>query len=73
VGFRSLQHMLGPGIHRSRACLSRYVPPAGFAYPLDGFLPPGPRRPCFVPAALVGFRPSESSPPTGYPQCFHPG
>jgi hypothetical protein len=45
-----------------RVCLTRYVPPSGFGHPLGGFLPPDPRRPCFVPAALLGFRPSELSP-----------
>jgi len=34
---------------------ARYVPPAGFGYPLGGLLPPGPRRPCFMPTALLGF------------------
>lgn len=33
----------------------RYVPPAGFGYPLDGFLPRGPGRLCFAPTALLGF------------------
>jgi hypothetical protein len=42
-------------IHFTRACLTRYVPPAGFGYPLDGLLPPRPRRFCFTPAALLGF------------------
>jgi hypothetical protein len=38
------------------ACHStRYVPPAGFGYPLGGLRPPSPCRPCFVPAALMGF------------------
>jgi hypothetical protein len=34
---------------------ARYVPPAGFGYPLDGLLHPSPCRACFVPAALLGF------------------
>jgi hypothetical protein len=34
---------------------ARYVPPSGFGYPLDGFLPSNPRRLCFAPAALLGF------------------
>jgi hypothetical protein len=38
-----------------RACLTRYVPPSGFGYPLDGLLPPSPRRFCFAPTALLGF------------------
>jgi hypothetical protein len=35
--------------------IARYVPPAGFGHPLGGLLPPSPCRPCFVPAALLGF------------------
>jgi hypothetical protein len=34
---------------------ARYVPPSGFGYPLDGFLPSIPGRFCFTPAALMGF------------------
>jgi len=34
---------------------TRYVPPSGFGYPLDGLRPSGPRRFCFTPAALLGF------------------
>jgi hypothetical protein len=34
---------------------ARYVPPSGFGYPLDGFLPSIPCRFCFTPAALMGF------------------
>jgi hypothetical protein len=33
---------------------TRYVPPSGFGYPLDGFLPSIPCRFCFTPAALMG-------------------
>jgi hypothetical protein len=42
--------------------ISRFGPPAGFGYPLDGLLPPSPCRLCFTPTALVGLAPSESSP-----------
>jgi hypothetical protein len=38
-----------------RVLPARYVPPSGFDYPLDGFLPSGPCRFCFTPAALLGF------------------
>jgi hypothetical protein len=62
VGFCSLQHMPDSGVHSSRVCLARLVPPSGFGYPLDGLLPPGPGQPCFMPTALLGFRPSELSP-----------
>jgi hypothetical protein len=34
---------------------TRYVPPSGFGYPLDGFLPSVPCRSFFIPAALMGF------------------
>jgi hypothetical protein len=34
---------------------ARYVPPAGFAYPLGGFLLPSPCQFYFTPAALLGF------------------
>lgn len=38
-----------------RALPARHVPPSGFGYPPDGFLPPGPGRTSFSPAALTGF------------------
>jgi hypothetical protein len=44
-----------PQVHFSRALPARSVPPSGFAYPLDGFLPAIPCRFCFAPAALLGF------------------
>jgi len=44
-----------PEVHCSRASPTRYVPPSGFGYPLDGFLPRIPCRFCFAPAALLGF------------------
>jgi hypothetical protein len=47
--------MQDSGVHSARVCLARYVPPSGFGYPPDGLLPPGPRRPFFVPTALLGF------------------
>jgi hypothetical protein len=55
MGFCSLQHMLGSEVYLPRACLTRYVPPSGFDYPLGGLLPPSPRRFCFAPTALLGF------------------
>jgi hypothetical protein len=54
----------------ARGCRPRYVPPAGFGYPLGGLLPPRPCRSYFVPAALLGFRPSELPPPGRYPPRF---
>jgi hypothetical protein len=55
MGFGSLQHMEGFEVHHSRAKAARFVPPSGFGYPLDGFLPRIPGRFCFTPAALLGF------------------
>jgi hypothetical protein len=55
MGFSSLQHLRNPRSTQSRASLTRFVPPSGFGYPLDGFLPRVPRRFYFAPAALLGF------------------
>jgi hypothetical protein len=55
MGFRSLQHIQESKVHTSRVLPTRFVPPSGFGYPLDGFLPSIPRRLCFAPTALVGF------------------
>jgi hypothetical protein len=38
----------------SRALPARHLPSSGFGYPLDGFLPRRPCRPCFVPTAPMG-------------------
>jgi len=69
----SLQHIRVRKFTSRGVSRSRYVPPSGFGYPLDGLLLPIPRRPCFVPTALVGFRPSESSPLRRYPTRFRTG
>jgi hypothetical protein len=55
LSFASLQHIKGTKVHLPRALPTRYVPPPGFGYPLDGFLPSNPRRLCFTPTALLGF------------------
>jgi len=39
----------------SRALPARFGPSSGFGHPRDGFLPAQPCRPCFRPAALLGF------------------
>jgi hypothetical protein len=55
MDFASLQHI---GVRKSTThgvSTPRYVPPSGFDHPLDGLLLPSPSRPCFVPAALLGF------------------
>jgi hypothetical protein len=41
-------------VHFTRVLPSRWVPPSGFDYPLDGLLPSNPCRFCFTPAALMG-------------------
>jgi hypothetical protein len=45
----------GSKVHLPRVLPARYVPPSGFGYPLDGFLPSVPCRFFFAPAALMGF------------------
>jgi len=75
MGFRSLQHTTGLRVHFPRALPARYVPPSGFGYPLDGFLPSVPRRFCFNPAALMGFTLRSVLLPKGTralpPECTH--
>jgi len=48
-----LQRSRHPGTHSTRVYLARYVPPSGFL-PSRRLASPGPRRPCFMPATLVG-------------------
>jgi hypothetical protein len=55
MGFPSLQHIRIRRSTCSRVLPARFVPPSGFGYPLDGFLPSDPCRSYFVPAALLGF------------------
>jgi len=55
MGFCSLQHSRDRRSTHRGVSKSRYVPPSGFGYPLDGLLPPSPCRLCFTPAALLGF------------------
>jgi hypothetical protein len=73
LDFCSLQHIRVRKSTDRGVSRPRFVPPSGFGYPLDGLLLPSPRRPCFVPAALLGFRPSESSPLERYPPRFRAG
>jgi hypothetical protein len=54
MGFASLQHTQGTKVHLTRVLPTRYVPPSGFDYPLDGFLPSNPCRFSFTPTALLG-------------------
>jgi hypothetical protein len=62
LDFRSLQHTKAWKSTFRGVSRSRYVPPSGFGYPLDGLLLPSPCRVCFTPTALLGFHPSELSP-----------
>jgi hypothetical protein len=55
MSFRSLQHSPAARIHLARACHTRFGPPSGFDYPLDGFRPSTPGQPYFVLTALLGF------------------
>jgi hypothetical protein len=57
LDFRSLQHMQASAIVLVAASFPKLaaLPPSGFGYPHDGFIPPKPGRFCFVPAALLGF------------------
>lgn len=73
MGFWSLQHMPATAVHVTRVCRTRFVPSSGFGYPPDGFLPPKPRRACFVPTALLGFPSSELSPLARQPPRSHGG
>jgi hypothetical protein len=45
----------GTKVHLPQALPARYVPPSGFGYPLDGFLPSDPCRSSFIPTALLRF------------------
>jgi len=71
MGFRPLQHLKDPKVHLPQAFRARSVPPSGFDYPLDGFLPSNPRRPCFMPTALMGFT-LRSVPPLEGTRTFPP-
>jgi len=62
LDFPALQHFEETEVHLRTDSNPRCVPPAGFGYPLDGFLPPNPCRLCFTPTALVGLSPAEFSP-----------
>lgn len=70
LDFCSLQHIRIRKSTSRGVSTSRYVPPAGFGCPLGGLLLPNPRRPYFVPAALLGLHPSKRSPLERYPHAF---
>lgn len=52
--FGPLQRLKNPGAHFTRVYLARYVPPSGLL-PSRRFASPENRRPCFMPATLLGF------------------
>ena len=58
-------------VYPSRALPARFVPPSGFGYPLDGFLPSNPCQFCFTPTALLGFA-LRSFPPSQGIRAFPP-
>ena len=62
MSFAPLQHLQGRWVRFTRAWRARHLPSSGFGYPLDGLLPGDPCRSSFIPAALLGFRPSKRSP-----------
>lgn len=72
MDFCSLQHLKIRKSTCRGSSTSRYVPPSGFGYPHDGLLLPNPRRPCFVPTALMGLHPSKLFPLERYPPAFPP-
>jgi hypothetical protein len=51
---------------------ARFVPPSGFGYPLDGFLPSIPCRFSFTPAALLGFALRSFLLPNGFRPYYRP-
>jgi len=55
MGSRSLQHSRIRRSTHTGVPPPANGPPSGFDYPLGGFRPPNPCRPCFVSAALMGF------------------
>jgi hypothetical protein len=52
---------------------TRYVPPSGFGYPLDGLLPSYPAPVLFRTDSAHGIDPSERSPPAECPARFRAG
>jgi hypothetical protein len=53
--FLALQRFRPGRFTSSRTLPVRFGPSSGFGYPRNGFLPAQPCRPCFRPAALLGF------------------
>jgi hypothetical protein len=51
---------------------ARFVPPSGFGYPLDGFLPSIPCRFSFTPTALLGFALRSFLLPNGFRRYYRP-
>jgi len=57
--------MLDGKVHLPRVLPARYVPPSGFGYPLDGFLPFSSGPVLFRTGSAPGIHPSEPSPRRG--------
>jgi hypothetical protein len=60
----------GLGVHTTRVCLTRFVPPSGFPYPLDGFLPPKPGPALFHADSAPGIPPFGAFPTRKVPRRF---
>jgi hypothetical protein len=70
MGFCSLQHFPESKVHLTRALLARYVPPSGFGYPRDGFLPFDPWPVLFHTGSAPGIHPSKPD-SKQVSRCFH--
>ena len=70
MGFGSLQHMPESKVHLTRALPARYVPPSGFGYPRDGFLPFDSWPVLFHTGSAPGIHPSKPD-SKQVSRCFH--
>jgi hypothetical protein len=62
----------GSEVHLTRVLPARYVPPSGFDYPLDGFLPHEPLSVMFHTDGAPGIHPSKLSPLGKYSRRYRP-
>jgi hypothetical protein len=70
---RSLQHIQASAVHRSRAFQARFRSAFRVWSPSSRFAPAGAGPALFHAGSARGIRPSERSPPAGYPVRFRPG